>query len=69
MNAGLVHDCEVYGLFAELVPARAVTHRVESLEWRRARQGLVTDFRLKLPDSKGLTDHLAELKFIGAWES
>jgi hypothetical protein len=56
-------------LFADLVPARAVTHRVESLEWRRARQGLVTDFRLKLPDSKGLTDHLAELKFIGAWES
>ena len=46
--------------------AQAVTHRGESLEWGRARQGLVPDFRLRLPTPEGLTDHLAELKFIGA---
>ena len=27
LNAGLVHDCEVYGLFADLIPAHAVTQR------------------------------------------
>ena len=56
--AGLVHDCEVYGLFADLIPANAVTHRGDSLEWGRARQGLVPDFKLRLPTPEGLTDHL-----------
>ena len=32
----------------------------------RARQGLIPDFRMRLPDSGGLTDNLAEIKFIGA---
>ena len=66
LNAGLVHDCEVYGLFADLIPAQAVNNRGESLEWGRARQGLVPDFKIRLPTPEGLTDHLAELKFIGA---
>jgi hypothetical protein len=66
LNAGLVHDCEVYGLFEDLIPAHAVTQRGDSLEWGRARQGLVPDFKIRLPTPEGLTDHLAELKFIGA---
>ena len=66
INAGLVHDCEVFGLFADLIPAQAVNSRGESLEWGRARQGLVPDFKIRLPTPEGLTDHLAELKFIGA---
>ena len=65
VNAGLIHDCEVYGLFADLIPAQAVAQG-ENLEWGRARQGLVPDFKLRLPTPEGLTDHLAELKFIGA---
>ena len=32
----------------------------------RARQGLIPDFRLRLPTPEGLTDHLAELKFVSA---
>ena len=36
-----VHDCEVYGLFADLVPAQ-----VEVLQWGRARPGLNPNFRL-----------------------
>ena len=66
LNAGLVHDCEVYGLFADLIPAQAVTQRGDSLEWGRARQGLIPDFKIRLPTPEGLTDHLAELKFISA---
>ena len=66
LNAGLVHDCEVYGLFADLIPANAVTQRGDSLEWGRARQGLVPDFKIRVPTPEGLSDHLAELKFIGA---
>ena len=69
LNAGLVHDCEVFGLFADLIPAQAVNARGESLEWGRARQGLVPDFQIRLPTPEGLTDHLAELKFIGAGAS
>ena len=49
VNAGLVHDCEVIGLFADLIPAQAENHRWEDLQWRRPRQGLIPDFRLRLP--------------------
>ena len=65
LQAGLVHDCEVYGLFADLIPAQAVAPGQE-IDWGRARQGLVPDFRLRLPTPGGITDHLAELKFVGA---
>jgi hypothetical protein len=65
VNAKLVHDCEVYGLFADIIPAHA-TAQGEVLEWGRARQGLIPDFRLRLTSPGGLTDHLAELKFVSA---
>ena len=55
----------MYGLFADLIPAQAVGAG-QGLEWGRARQGLVPDFRLRLPNPEGYSDHLAELKFIGA---
>jgi hypothetical protein len=63
LNAGLVHDCEVYGLFADLIPAQAVNNRGESLEWGRARQGLVPDFKIRLPTPEGLT--LLALELVG----
>ena len=66
LSAGFIHDCEVYGLFADLIPAQAVNQRGDSLEWGRARQGLVPDFKIRVPTPEGLTDHLAELKFVGA---
>ena len=61
----LPHDIEVYGLFAHLLPAVLVQEGGE-LQWARARQGLVPDFRLRLPTPQGPTDCLAELKCIGA---
>ena len=61
----VTHDCEVYGLFADLLPA-AAQGEGEALQWGRARQGLVPDFRIHLPTPEGPTDHLAELKVIGA---
>ena len=63
INAGLVHDCEVYGLFSDLIPTQALR---QELEWGRARQGLVPDFRLRLPTPGDLSDSLAEMKFISA---
>ena len=65
INAGLVHDCEVYGLFSDLIPAQAQAEG-EALEWGRARQGLIPDFRMRLPTPGGPTDCLAELKFVSA---
>ena len=53
LNAGLVHDCEVYGLSADLIPAHAVTQRGDSLEWGRARQGLVLTSSSDFPHPRG----------------
>ena len=50
---------------AHLLPAVAVQEGGD-LQWARARQGLVPDFRLRLPTPEGPTDCLAELKVIGA---
>ena len=36
------------------------------LEWGRARQGLIPDFRLRLPTQEGTSDCLAELKVVSA---
>ena len=58
-------ECEVYGLFADLIPAEALAEG-EDLHWGRARQGLTPDFRIRVPTSTGPTDSLAELKFISA---
>ena len=65
VNAGLIHGCEVYGLFADLIPAEAMAQGQE-LQWGRARQGLIPDFKLRLPTPEGLSDSLAELKFVSA---
>ena len=59
------HDCKVYGMFADLLPAAAQGVGQE-LEWGRACQGLVPDFQIRLPTPEGPTDSLAELKIIGA---
>ena len=63
--AKLPHDVEVYGLFAHLLPA-VLTEQGGELQWARARQGLVPDFRFRLPTPQGPTDTLAELKVISA---
>ena len=58
-------DCEVYGLFSDLLPAAAEANG-GGLEWGRSRQGLIPDFRLRLPTPEGNSDCLAELKCISA---
>jgi hypothetical protein len=58
-------DCEVYGLFGDLLPA-ALTAEGGELQWGRARQGKVPDFRFLLPSPEGPVSCLAELKLIGA---
>ena len=66
LASGLPHDVEVFGLFADLLPAVAFQQGGGDLEWARARQGLVPDFRLRLPTPEGPSDSLAELKVISA---
>jgi hypothetical protein len=58
-------DCEVYGLFGDLLPA-ALTEEGGELQWGRARQGKVPDFRFLLPSPEGPVSCLAELKLISA---
>ena len=65
LTSKVSHDCEVYGLFADRLPAAAQAQG-EVLEWGRARQGLVPDFRIRLQKPEGYVDSLAELKVIGA---
>ena len=64
-DAKLPVDCEVYGLFSDLLPAAAEGHGGD-LEWGRSRQGLIPDYRLRLPTPEGNNDCLAELKFVSA---
>ena len=64
-EARLPVDCEVYGLFSNLIPAREQAPGGD-LEWGRARQGLIPDFRLRLPTPEGPNDCLAELKITSA---
>lgn len=61
--SSLPYDVEVYELFADLLPA-SVIEEGGQLEWVRARQGLVPDFRLRLPTAEGPSDCLAELKVV-----
>ena len=62
-------ECEVYGLFADIVPAAATANGGE-LEMVRQRQGLVPDFRFRLPTHNGIPDDfIAELKVISAGPS
>ena len=64
-HAGVQVDCEVYGLFSDLLPAAAQEEGGE-FQWGRARQGKVPDFRFTLPTPNGPVSSLAELKVIGA---
>ena len=68
LTSNIRADCEVYGLFRDLIPIEALGE--EELQRGRVRQGLLPDFKLELPTTEG--DHevkLAELKVIGAVES
>ena len=58
-------DCEVYGLFGDLLPA-ALLEEGGELQWGRARQGKVPDFKFVLPSPEGPRPCLAELKFISS---
>ena len=58
-------DCEVYGLFGDLLPA-ALLEEGGELQWGRARQGKVPDFKFLLPSPEGPVSRLAELKIISA---
>ena len=65
LASGLPHDCEVYGLFSDQLPA-VVQEEGGDLQWGRSRQGLVPDFLLRLPSPEGPSDSLAELKICSA---
>ena len=58
-------DCEVFGIFRDLIPA-ALTADGGELQFGRKRAGLCPDFRLRLPTAAGPLDSLGELKFISA---
>jgi hypothetical protein len=66
--AQLPVDCEVYGLFSDLLPAQLQEEGGE-LQWGRSRQGAVPDFKFLLPTPEGPTPRLAELKCINAGET
>ena len=63
--AGVHVDCEVYGLFSDLLPA-TLHEQGGELQWGRARQGVVPDFKFMLTSPQGPRSCLAELKCIGA---
>ena len=59
-------ECEVYGLFKDLIPVQALEQE-EHLERGRGRQGLLPDFRVELPSPAGEPNQrLAEFKIISA---
>ena len=53
-------DCEVYGMFSDLLPA-ALEEVGGELQWGRARQGKVPDFKFLVPSPEGPVPRLAEL--------
>ena len=66
MTSSIRAECEVYGLFKDLIPVQALEQE-ESLERGRGRQGLLPDFRLQIPSPAGEPVlRLAELKMLGA---
>ena len=58
-------DCEVFGVFRDLIPAEELQEGGE-LQYGRQRLGLCPDFKLRLPSPDGPRDYLGELKFISA---
>ena len=68
LTSNLRAECEVYGLFRDLIPVQALDQE-EDLQRGRGRQGLLPDFQLELPTAGGEPEYrLAELKIIGAVE-
>ena len=61
-------DCEVFGLFRDLIPAQLAGPGGE-LQHARQRNGLCPDFKLRLQSAEGPRDTLGELKFISAGAS
>ena len=57
---GMPATCEVFGLFSHLIEQPALMR----LDTGRKRQGLVPDFKLRIPTEQGSTVQLAELKII-----
>ena len=52
LTSHLRAECEVYGLFRDLIPVEALGEE-EVLERGRGRQGLLPDFRLEIPTPAG----------------
>ena len=66
VTSGIRAECEVYGLFKDLIPHQALEEE-GCLERGRGRQGLLPDFKIEVPTPDGEpTERLAELKVIGA---
>ena len=74
LDSGIRADCEVFGVFKDLIPVDALAEE-EGLQTGRGRQGLLPDFRIDLPGPEGpgalgnVVSTLAELKVIGAVET
>ena len=75
LDSGIRADCEVFGLFRDLIPVEAMAEE-EGLQTGRGRQGLLPDFKLELPGEGAgpgalgnVESTLAELKVIGAVET
>ena len=68
MLSGVFVDCEVYGQFSDLLPASLMEEGGE-LQWGRARQGKVPDYKFLLNTPNGPESSLAELKIISAGKS
>jgi hypothetical protein len=62
LTSNLRAECDVYGLFRDLMPVEALGQE-EEFQRGRGRQGLLQDFRLELPSPARETEYrLAELK-------
>ena len=48
LDSGIRADCEVFGMFKDLIPVEALAEE-ENLQRGRGRQGLLPDFRLDVP--------------------
>ena len=69
LSCNIRAECEVFGVFKDLIPSEALEVEGE-LQRGQGRQGLLPDFRLKLPSPMGQPQfQLAELKIIGAVET
>ena len=68
MLSGVFVDCEVYGQFSDLLPA-SLEEEGGELQWRRARQGVIPDYKFMLNTPNGPESSLAELKIISAGKS